>query len=449
MLKNIKRLPTKKRANRRPLIHLLFAVAMTVLPFSPAAADEYGALFDQTLRHPKDSRSAYAFVRASEERHDYEAAIGTLERLLFFDNSSPEIQARLGLLYYQLKSYDMASDYIQRALANPRLDGGTRDQLVALQTQTAKITSDSRFTGFVQTGLRYQSNASFNPDNNIIRLAGQDYAISHPLYKGGDGNAFVLSQIQHNVDFGNQRGDSLETILNSYYARQFRLPDLSVGFVDGSIGPRLAIDTSLGSGWTWKPYAVGGQVWLGNARYLSSFGAGTTADLPVSGRVDLQPGVEVRRNLFSNVSAFSSLGTGVAVSATLAASVKLSEDVTGLARVSYSRGTSVNAYQTYRAVSEDIGLVGVFASPISLITTRWSISPYMRFTQTSFDGPNPFIDPMRAEHDGEITAGITIDTPLAANIGFATTIQFSRVASNIPNFAARNVSVLSGPVLRF
>ena len=432
------------------LLCLACLTAASVISAAPALADdEYGALFVQTLRHPKDSLAAYAFVRASEERHDYEAAIGTLERLLFFESDSPQLQARLGMLYYQLKSYDLASDYIGKAIANPKLDEPTRGDLTALLAQATKAQSSSHFTGFLQTGLRYQSNASYNPDSNLLRIGGQDYASVHPQSRGADGNAFALSQVQHNLDFGNQRGDSLETLFSSYYARQFRLPELSVGFVDGSVGPRLAIDTPFSAGWTWKPYLAAGQVWLGGARYVASFGGGVTADLSFAGKYGVQPGVEVRRNLFNDVSAFSSLATSTSVSPYLGGNVTLTEKITGLIKISYSRGTAANAYQTYSAINEDIGLVGIFAAPIPQITVKWSVSPYLRFTQTIFDGANPFIDPFHAESDKELTAGITFDTPLATTFGFATTVQFSKVASNIPNFATRNLSVLSGPVLRF
>src|ERR1700676_3007287 len=48
------------------------------------ALSEQELLFQQMLRNPKDVEVTFAYVKAATARGDYEAAIGALERILFY-----------------------------------------------------------------------------------------------------------------------------------------------------------------------------------------------------------------------------------------------------------------------------------------------------------------------------------------------------------------------------
>src|SRR4051794_34603931 len=60
---------------------------------------------------------------------DYEAAIGALERLLFYNPDLARVRYELGSLYYRLGSYEMAARYFKEALANPMLDRATQERI--------------------------------------------------------------------------------------------------------------------------------------------------------------------------------------------------------------------------------------------------------------------------------------------------------------------------------
>src|SRR5690242_7769410 len=85
--------------------------------FSQFSADEQDRLYQQMVRQPTNYALTFAFVRVATERGDYEAAIGALERLLFYNPNLAEVKYELGTLYYKLRAHDMARRYYREALA--------------------------------------------------------------------------------------------------------------------------------------------------------------------------------------------------------------------------------------------------------------------------------------------------------------------------------------------
>ena len=421
---------------------------------SPALADPDAAglrdeLFRRTLKHPQDVSLALAYANACIELHDDEGAIGALERVLFYEPNDAHLKAQLGFLYTQLHSHQMAKQYFEAALASPDLDAITRSKIAALASATETgVTGNSAFA-FIQTGVRYQTNAAFNPDSNTLRLLNQDFVFLHPQDRKADTNGFETVQLGYDYDLGNQRGDTIEARLTGYATQQLHLTDLNVGFYDISVGPRLALAPDALPGWTVKPYAVGGQVFLAGSRYLNSGGAGIVADLPVRPGYVIEPGAEIRRVDFNNVSVFSSLNTGDTATVSLAGRAAFSDMFSAAARVYFTRDYADAAYQSSSSIAEEFSLAVRFPALFRSIPSPWSMSPYVKLQQIRFDAPNPFIDDITTRHDNEVQVGLVFDTPLSPNFGLVTNLQFAKVTSNIPNYRVNNFSVLSGPTVRF
>ncbi len=425
-----------------------------VLLQAPAAADpdemtQRNVLFQQSLKRPQDVALATAYADACIKLQDYEGAIGALERVLFFAPNDAHLNAEIGFLYVKLHSYQLAKQYFDTAVANPDLDEATRSTIAALEPTVQTAITGSHAFAFLQAGVRYQTNAAFNPDNNILRLSNQDYALSHPRDRGSDANGFQTLQLGYDHDLDDQHGDTIEVRLTGYATQQVRFTDLNVGLYDVSIGPRLKLAPDQLPDWTIKPYAVGGQAFLAGARYLSSGGAGIVMDVPVRPGYVLEPGAEVRKVQFENVSVFSSLNSGDTVSVSLAGTAEINATLSALARVYWTRDSANAGYQTSNNVAEEFALVARFASPLGGGATTWSVSPYVKFLQTDFAAPNPYIDVNVTRHDKESQVGLVLDTPLSAAFTIVTNVQFARVASNIPNYRLSNVSILTGPAVRF
>lgn len=406
-------------------------------------------LFRQSLKHPQDVSLALAYADACLKLQDYEGAIGALERVLFFAPNDGHLKAELGLLYAHLQSYELAKQYLDAAQADPALDETTRGKIAALEpTMRTAITGNYAFA-FIQAGVRYQTNAAFNPDNNILRLSNQDYTLLHPKDRGPDTNGFQTVQLGFDRDLGNQRGDTLEFRLTGYATEQSRFTDLNVGLYDLSIGPRFKLAPEWRPDWTIKPYVVGGQAFLAGSHYLTSGGAGVIADLPMRAGYLLEPGVEVRRLQFANVSVFSSLNTGYAATTSLTGSAELSPKFAATARFAWTRDAADAAYQTSSSFAEEFALVDRFSSLIPGHAETWSASPYLKLLQTNFDAPNPFVDTAVTRRDSEIQVGLVLDTPITRTFTIVSNVQFAKISSNISSYRLSNFSVLTGPAVRF
>ena len=150
---------------------LASAALALLLPMGAAGAAtraEQEGLLQKCLANPSDYATAFAYVRVSEELGDYEAAIGALERLLFYNPKLARVKYELGALYFQAHSYQLAVHYFDDALASPDIDAATRARIEAILPEAQKQASPVRSWVFVESGLRYQSNATSTPADGTV-----------------------------------------------------------------------------------------------------------------------------------------------------------------------------------------------------------------------------------------------------------------------------------------
>jgi Tetratricopeptide repeat len=429
-----------------------FGLLSSIPPASAqAAGSEQDQLFQKIIRNPKDLETTFAYVKVATANGDYEAAIGALERILFYQPGLARVKYELGALYFRLGSYEMARRYFREALASPDIDAITKDRIEASLPDADKQLQQSRLSGFMSTGERYQTNASYAPSSGLVRLGGQDLALLPLATKRSDSNWFGLAGISHDYDLNNQRGDTLETRFVGYVTEQARFSNLNVGLFDLSFGPRLALAPDILPGATIKPYIVGGNTWLGGTSYLASGGAGISASFPVGTRVTLVPNFEWRRVDVNtgDVLPVSTLNSGDWFTTGLAVSTQIGQQISLEAQGSYRRGASPLDYNSYDQWEADAAVTYSFAAPFSSISQSWSVSPFARLIRTSFDAANPFIDPTIVRSDNEWISGISLNMPLTKTFGISTVIQYDHTGSTLPNYQQDNLSVMLGPTARF
>lgn len=438
----------------RPLTWILFCASILVTQTSPSAAQDARGdqqrLFEQMARQPTNYDVTFAYVRVATANGDYEAAIGALERLLFYNPRLGRVKYELGTLYYRLGSYEMARRYFREAQASPDLDAASKESIAAYLTNADKQTQRSRFSGFAQTGLRSQSNANFGPSGGSIRIGGTDLAISDSAKRAPDTNWFGLVGFSNDYDLENQRGDVLETRFFGYDSQQFRFHDLDVGLFDMSIGPRMAIG-EIWPGATIKPYVVGGNTWIGSAQYLASGGAGLQVRIPVSNQFVFGPEFEWRNVNYKSddPTPTATFATGNTFTGGVYAGVAISDSLRIESRASFRRGEASFSFQTYDQWVAESVLTYQFASPIPTVPTTWSVSPFARLILTDFDSANPYIDPAVVRSDDEWITGMTVNVPVTPLFGVSATVQYDRTNSTLPNYREDNLSVMAGPTARF
>ncbi len=218
-------------------------------------------LFKRLLLKPDDLDAGFQYAELETELGDYEAAIGALERMLYYNPNLPRVKLQLGVLYFHLRSYEMARNYFDAVLNAPDVPADIRTEVQTYVAAVDKAVAINQFSVYGQFGLAYQTNANAGPNSPNVLALGQNALLSPEFQKTPDWNAFGLVTMHDFYDFNDQRGDGWESDLITYYSQQFKVTRLDLGLAELRTGPRLGIGDYGGP--TVHPYAIGNVLTLG------------------------------------------------------------------------------------------------------------------------------------------------------------------------------------------
>jgi hypothetical protein len=436
---------------------MLLGTGMALAQPVPAPTDldlhaEADALFKRMLVKPNDLDAAFRYSEIETKLGDYEAAIGALERMLFYNPNLPRVKLELGLLYFRLHSYEMARSYFNAAIAAPDTPQDVRDQVTKFLIAIDRGVSDNQFSVFAQIGMRHQSNANAGPDSQVVRALGQDAVLSSQFKRTPDWNAFGIVTAHHFYDFDNQRGDGWESDLITYYARQFKVTRLDLGLLEVATGPRLALGT--GSGASIHPYVLANYVTLGDRPYLGTLGAGVSTRFQLPFGITLDPGVEYRNRNYRNSADYENAtqqdGHQIIGYLTGSGPLPILAGLTWQGRISVAKDTASYRPYAYDDFSAEFALPYSFTAPAFAQTERaWTVAPFLGFSFTPYDQPDPVVDPSVTRLDRQWRAGATLDMVFFQNFGFALQVQYLRTMSTVSNYRTRDLIVSGGPTIRF
>jgi tetratricopeptide (TPR) repeat protein len=427
-----------------------------VAPAAPASdADKRVAadlLFKRLLLKPDDLDAGFRYAELETQLGDYEAAIGALERILYYNPNLPRVKLQLGVLYFHLRSYEMARNYFDAVLKNPDLPSDARIEVQTYIAAVDKAVAINQFSIFGQFGLAYQTNANAGPNSPNVLALGQNALLSPQFQKTPDWNAFGLVTVHDFYDFNDQRGDGWESDLVTYYSQQFSVTRLDLGLAELRTGPRLGVGNY--GGLTVHPYAIGNVLTLGGANYLNTLGGGVSLNWPVNETVTITPGVEFRNRDFYNsanypTAAGQSGGQWIGYvfgSGLISAQWGLSWQ----GRVSYTDSSANYGPYAFHDFSIDAGLPYSFAAPSFAHTgSLWTITPSAGFSYTPYAIPDIIVSPFTTRTDKQWRVAGTLDMPFYSNLGFTLQVQYLRTYSTIPNYSLQDFIVAAGPTFHF
>lgn len=418
-------------------------------PGATEADAEFNALFRETLKRPADVPLAFKLARRAVELGDYEAAIGVYERILFYDPHLVRVRLELGRLYYKLGSYETARSYFDAVKNSPALSDAERRNAEGYLTEIARRLETNQFSVYAQAGVRYQTNASYGPTSRIV--IGDDVAaLLPPNYAAkGDGNVFGLASIRHVYDFGNQRGDVWESVLNLYYSQQFQIERLDLGFAEFTTGPRLALAPDALPGWSVRGYGILGGVALGGSGYLGTYGAGISLYAPFGGGLGVEPFFELRERNYDNTYYYPTAGFQTGSMWTAGANVfgRINETMRWRVRLAYNDAEAELPWYAYTNWSVDAALPIEFEGLWGV--KRWLVIPSAGFSRYDYNQANPVVSPFIPRTDDQYRVGLALDVPVYENWGLLTQVQYSWSDSTLPNYSFNNFSVSVGPNVRF
>lgn len=412
---------------------------------SPAIQYDYDALFRQMYQSPSDLDVSFKFAEQAVARGDYEAAIGALERMLFFNPNLPRVKLELGVLYLKLGSYEMARSYLLEAIKGPVPDE-IRGQVNAYLAQIDRRLSVYDYSVFTQAGLRYQTNANVGPNDLLVRALGQDAILDSRFGKRPDWNAFQTVAASVGYKF-NMRGDALEASLLALGSQQFRLSQFNLGLVELVAGPRIAI----GQNASFKVYGIGDMVWLGDANYFNAAGGGISARSTIGEIGVIEGFVEGRHRAFFNSVNFPTAAeqTGDFLSSGVVTELLLTSRLRGVIRAGYDQNQAIFDYNSYKRYSIDLAFPYEFTLPVFGTPHQFVVAPTLGFSWANYAAPNLIIDPTTLRNDSEQRYGAIFDAQIYSNVGLRTQIQYSKIDSSLSNYRTSNFAVGFGPTVRF
>lgn len=447
-----------RRVNLRSIARSIFLLIATaaglsaasaqqpaVSPASPAVQMDYDALFQQMYKTPSNLDVSFKFAEQAVARGDYEAAIGALERMLFFNPNLPRVKLELGVLYFKLGSFEMARSYFQDAIKGADVPDDVRAQVRAYLAEIDRRLSKYEYSAFLHGGLRYQTNANVGPNDLMVRALGQDAILDNKFGKRPDLNTFLTAV--GNVAFRqNMRGDQIEATLLALNSRQFKLSQFNLGLVELVVGQRVG----LGQNASFKVYGIGDHVWLGDANYFSALGGGVSARTTLGTLGLAEAYVESRRRNFSNSMNYptSSELSGDLLTAALTTDLR-SGWLRWTMRLGYDQNRAIFDYNSYDRYSIDVALPFEFVLPVFGTPHQFVLTPTAGYSRATYAAPNAIIDPNTRRVDREQRYGVIFDAQIVDNVGLRTQVQYSKVDSSLPNYTTSNFSVGIGPTLRF
>jgi tetratricopeptide (TPR) repeat protein len=418
---------------------------------SQAANPEYHALFKRMYADPKNLNVTFQFADVAVKAGDYEAAIGALERVLFFNPNLPRVRLQLGVLYFKLGSYRMARSYLEQAQGSPSSPPEVQSEAAQFIAEIDRRLNPQKWGVFAHTGLRYQSNANAGPNGLLVRSLGQDAVINNQFAKQPDWNWFALFGASYTYDIEGS-GVSLEAGLVGYYAKQFKLSQFDLGLIELQMGPRFALPSIPGG--SIKPYVIGVAASLDSALYFTAPGAGVSMRFNLGDFAKVEPFVEIRDRTFRDSMAFPTAAqqSGTLTTVGVAAEGAAFGPVRWFGRATFDRNHTdegVFDFNGYERWSIDVGFPVAFSMPWGASTRQMVVTPTAGLSRAEYGGANITVDPDTVRHDREWRVGMLFDVQLYERYGLRTQVQYARNHSNLSNYDFSNFSVTFGPTARF
>jgi hypothetical protein len=412
---------------------------------------ELDRLFELMLRDPTNLDLMFQYAQTAVLAGDYDAAIGTLLRMLLFNPDLPRVRLELGALYLQVGSYEAARTYLTQALQSPTMPPEIRARAEGYLAEIERRTAHSTFSGTIAAGVRWQSNATAGPASPAVRALGQDATLSNEFTRQADWNLFALSTLQHVYDFKSVRGDTIESTLALYGTRQDKVRRLDVALAEATTGPRLRLgDTGPGL-MTVRPYALANIVMLDDARYYNTFGGGIALTQDFGPRVQGEIGYERREKRFNNTSArptASDQDSGENVGL-IGVRIRTSEDTIVSVGAAVNDDNAREPFRASRQYGATAGITYFYDPRLWTSSQPWTANFAVSRVVTDYDAPDPGVDPDVTRHDREWRFGVINSIPVVETLSVFTQVQRFDVDSNLPNFKYDNWALSAGLSWRF
>jgi hypothetical protein len=419
---------------------LAVAPLAAVAQDSGALKQELDAIYGRLLGEPGNVALNRRLVEVAIALKDYDAAIGAVERLIFYQPNNAALQIEVAQLYLKIESRAAARGYLTDALALPGISAADRQTAESMIARIDDETKASPWAGIVQVGGRWQSNANVGP----AFLSPEDqFPVDPPVE---DWNVFGLGTVLYSSPVG--KNLYIEGSLSAYYADQLKVDRLDLGFAEFSAGPRIVSDDGRLS---LKPYAITQGILLGADPYQFAYGGGALLRLGIADGWWVEPQVEYRDRRYYNSDDYLNATdqTGEIFTYAVNGSGDLTENFGIRTRLAFNQNRADQKYQSYDQYFANLSL------PIDFDIfswENWSLTPFGSVFWTEYKGIAPaekFVGFDTIRRDFQWSVGANLEMPITGHVSIGGQIQYTSNESNLNRFTYDNLQVLFGPMARF
>lgn len=427
--------------------------ALAIAPAVTAATvDEYDAAYEVMLNQPENLDAIIKFTTIATQLGEYEVAVGALERLLLFSSDLPTVRADLGFLYFRLGSREIARYHLLSALNSGKLPPELETRTERLVEEVNGTLSRHQFSGAVNFGMRYQTNANSAASDDRVLAGGVLVQLNSANQEQSDVDFFASANGRYRYDLQMQNSAAIEVDMGLAVDQFVDESNLRGTVASLNPGFRFELDPVDNKGVTLFPHLLSRVVQRGGDLLSHSFGVGV--GLRYAARADLfgQIVFQHRRSDFHNSTSRPSASDRDGFSNRLSAGARY--------RLTNTWFLTGNVHAVQRDANQDFNSSFEWGARARLLanysTTLFGgesrrLTSYLSagLRDIRYSAADPTVDPTvkRQAHEYSLGLGST----LTLNRDWSVSVEGSatNVTSNIRNFVRDNLSVSLSATRRF
>lgn len=398
----------------------------------PKLEAERSELFQKIQANPADLDASFAYAVLSTRLGDYEAAIATYERMLVQRPETPRLQLELAALYFRLGAHAPArllfNKVRERPDTPPEVLRKVESYMVVLD---ANAREQGGFSGRVNIGMRYDSNANAAPDGTTITLNGIDFQLAPGSRAAGDLSGQVSAQMRYRKPFSHN-GDVFDVSMSGAANRYRELSHLGSNMLELRVGPDFSLNRwGMRNGRLALTAGVA-QTWLDGSRYMRSSGLAANLRKPVGREAAIGLSVDWRDERYTPAAAYASARgfTGDRYRGSVSYTRQMGNDWQWMISPAVERHAAHVGYNAYWEPQLNLGLSYRYPALIGSSSQPWTLALTSQASRRSNDAPMPVVSRTQKQEGNELLLQAVQSIPLRRDLELQVYAGYRRVSSN-------------------
>jgi tetratricopeptide (TPR) repeat protein len=418
---------------------------------SPELKSQYDKAFGAMMADLANPELSFQFVKVAIEVGDLRGAIAALERILLINPGLANIQLELGVLYLRVGNAELAQDYLRKAIRAPGIPDAVRSRAERFLLLAEAGVTRHLFTSTLYLGGRYDSNANAAPASRSVLAQGQTALLDEGDTGRDDYSLVGVGNFRYLYILADQARTEIETNFFFVSQRYVRSHEIDLGSINGDVGPRFYLGPVLNPDLSIRPFVSTSYLWLGDEHFLATYGGGVDLRKFFSSTLYGDARLSVAQQDYQDSSLRPTVsdrtGPLLALDGTLHYQFRPATRVSG--GLLFSRRFSRESFESFYDGGFAVALTQNYLDPFKWTEFDWSSSLSIGFSYSSYDRPDPAVDPNVRRKDPRTNIIFANNMRLTEALTLIVTAQHTINNSNLPNFKFTNTSGSIGVAYRY